>query len=723
MLDKNKNITVVKQQVIHAFKLSCIMAAGTLPLLGCNDSNSSTSVTVPDEVTVNSITFVDIAADSNSGISYERFPSPADAVLNEYKQKPLLFGPNEPNSTENLAQLPIETRGWPGIAVLDFDRDGDMDLYVTNGPEVANSLYVNQLIESGSVSFVDAGAQAGVGANEQDSSGICYGDIDNDGDHDLMVLGMGHSNKLFENKGDGTFAEISETANIGGGNLNSTGCSMGDVNGDGLLDIVVANSLPIDNAIAWWVEPFEYNQHNQLYLNQQDNIFSNYSTESGIETLKGQDPSIANAAGVSWAIAMVDYDLDGDIDIVSADDNGFFLPAAHGGVDRGTLHVFNNDGTGHFEDVSIDVGLAKVGAWMGLSFADFNSDGLLDMFVTNAGDYASAGFRQSINVPYEAGEAAPRWFLAQEDGTFAEPGVGSLGALPFSWGTVAKDYNNDGDTDVLLYGGMDIIMSTTASNPGVILQNDGEANFVYDADALSKNHSGRSVHGLAAGDLDNNGFVDFISVSGFDHPTSATASPIGISFDSPFDGFANLIPMFIPSDTDGELVWSGVTYPNGSLSIEMNSADNGNSWVQVELLGAIDLTSNGQVNRDGIGAIVKFTPDGGKTAMQPVLGGASHLSQDSLINTFGLGAEAEEGTVDVLWPGGVNNRLYAVKHGEQVTFPEIPCDYQASWTNVESYTSCVTDNLTQLSTASVIDAAASARLLDSAVRAYNEFRG
>jgi enediyne biosynthesis protein E4 len=667
-----------------------------------------------------SVRFTDVSPNPSTGITYERFPSLADELLNQFKQYPLKIGPNEIDSINNLAKLPIETRGWPGVAVFDFDMDGDMDLYVTNGPGVNNSLFVNQISQSGVLSFVDLAAQLGVGASEQDSSGTCYGDIDNDGDSDLMVLGMGDSNKLFENNGNGTFKDITLSAGISGGYLNSSGCSMGDINGDGYLDIVVANSLPINNAIAWWIEPFTQNQHNQLYLNQHNQVFSDISVDSGIQELKGQDPSYPGAAGVTWAISMVDYDLDGDVDIISADDNGFFLPANLGGIDRGTLHVFNNDGTGKFTDVSIDVGVNKVGAWMGLSFADFNSDGQLDMFVTNAGDYASAGFRLSIGVPYEVGEAASRWFLGQKDGSFSDPGIGALVAIPFAWGTVAQDYNNDGDTDILLYGGMDIILSTTASNPGVVLQNDGNANFTYNKNALDTDHTVRSIHGLASGDLNNDGFVDFISVSGFDHPKPIIVTPIGINFGGPFDNFANLIPTFVQGDTIDELVWSGITYPNGSLSIEINST-NDNGWVQVELKGGVNLIKDGRVNRDGIGAIVKFTPDKGKTVMLPVLGGASHLSQDSLILTFGLGSKAEYGVVDVLWPGGVNNRLYAVKHGEYVVFPEIPCDYKSNWHKFRKYKECVIKALKELHVSEMISKKESSRLIKSALYAYNEY--
>lgn len=666
------------------------------------------------------VTFTDIAKHPILSNEFERYPSLADETLQKLKQQPLLFGPTEPNSTTNISKLPLETRGWPGIAVFDYDNDGDMDLYITNGPGVSNSLYSNQLNETGFLSFIDIGVDSGAHAINQDSSGVCFGDIDNDGDHDLMVLGMGDPNIFYENKGDGTFIDITTNAGLTGGSLNSTGCSMGDVNADGLLDIVVGNSLPINNSVAWWVEPFSLNEHNQLYINTSDNVFTDRSEESGLQILKGLEPSFNNPASVTFAVAMVDYDLDGDIDIITANDNGFFLPGSLGGIDRGIIHIFNNDGNANFTDVSVEAKTNIVGAWMGLSFADFNSDGIMDMFATNAGDYESAGFRQSIGMPYILGDFASRWFLGQNDGSFLSPGVGDVIATPFAWGTVAKDYNNDGDTDILFYGGMDIILSTTASNPGVLLQNDGAANFTYDKNALGKDHSTRSIHGVASGDLNNDGFVDIISVSGFDHPAPIEVFPIGVSFGGDLDIFANLIPMFVPGNSPNELIWSGITYPNGGLAIEINKAENNNNWVKVELLGSKGLTKKGMVNRDGIGATIMFTPKNGVTVMQPVLGGASHLSQSSLIQTFGLGSSSVKGNVEIIWPGGVHNKLYNVKHGENILIPEIACDYKVSHREHSSYTKCLRSELKQLYKSNFITARQSLRFYKSAMKAYFE---
>lgn len=122
------------------------------------------------------ITFRNIATDVNSGINYERVESLRNTLFEEIKQQPVFTFP------EDAINTPILPSGMPGVAVLDYDNDSDPDIYVTNGPGAANSLYSNQLNETGQLTFVDVAQQAGVTATEQDSSGVSIGDIDNDGD-------------------------------------------------------------------------------------------------------------------------------------------------------------------------------------------------------------------------------------------------------------------------------------------------------------------------------------------------------------------------------------------------------------------------------------------------------------------------------------------------------------------------------------------------------------
>ena len=138
-------------------------------------------------------TFDELAA--QLGIDYRRARS-ANFVEMQAIRDASLTTPMPLMPLPQLA-MPHRVHGLPGVAVLDYDRDGDLDLYVSNGPGRANSLYANQLIESGQMRFIDVAESASVAATAQDGNGVCcYGDIDNDGDHDLLVLGRSSANHL-----------------------------------------------------------------------------------------------------------------------------------------------------------------------------------------------------------------------------------------------------------------------------------------------------------------------------------------------------------------------------------------------------------------------------------------------------------------------------------------------------------------------------------------------
>ncbi len=648
------------------------------------------------------VTFHDIAAGDTAGITYRRVPSASNAVFDQIKLDP-------PYDAAKRLATPLKARGAPGVALLDHDGDGDLDIYATNGPGVPNSLYSNQLRDTGQATFVDVGGPSGAGATDLDSTGVCFGDIDNDGDPDLYVLGKGAPNRLFENQGDGTFADITATAGTGGGALNPSGCSMGDVNGDGLLDIAIANTFDW-STFQGIFEAFTFDQHNQLFLNAGGNRFEDVSASSGIQAQRGFPVEFEGSPSLTWALALVDMDLDGDLDLITADDQGGVPPAATGGIDRGLLHLFENDGTGHFTDITVAAGTNLYGSWMGLSFGDFNCDGTLDLFGSNFGDY------QPVGTP-EPGLQPSRWLLQRADGTFEDPGVGDFLTTPFGWGTATFDYDNDGDTDIVFHGGHDLGPGIELGNRGVLLRNQGcAAQFVYDREALqgSTDHNRRVVHGVAVGDLDDNGFPDIVSVSNLDIQESLPLT-LHRPFGSVFDQDALLILNFEP-DGNGDLIWNGNVYPNGTLAVELSSGDNGNGSVQFELVGGSGLTPQGRVNRDGIGAVVKFRPSGGEAVMRPIVGGSSYASQNALAAHFGLGT-ANGGTVEVLWPGGVRNRLYNVLAGERIIFPEIPCSFDQPQ-SFRAYLACTVDALDGYVQQGTITRGERTRFLMSALRAF-----
>jgi hypothetical protein len=657
------------------------------------------------------VTFQDVAAGGANGLSYGRVPSERIAISEAIRADGVLHvDPEYPGS-------PYKPHGAPGVAVLDYDGDGDQDLYVTNGPGAANSLFKNLLAQTGQLQFADVAAAAGVAATAQDSQGVCYGDIDNDGDPDMMVLGSGESNLLFENQGNGTFLDITAASNAGGLTTTSASCTMGDVDGNGLLDIYIANAFDFIKTDVYVIGPeFFYHQPAQLLLNLGNNVFADASEASGVRNIL--DLSQPGAAMVTWASSLVDFDLDGDLDLIVTHDNRaipFFLPP------QSFVRVFSNDGTGHFTDVTAALGMNQDGSWRGLSFADFDCNARLDVFATNFGDYVFfPGF-------FPAGTWASRTFLQGADGTFTTPGPGALVTIPGGWGTSTADYDNDGDFDVIAYGNEETSLFWENSNPGVILQNQGlcSGELGWDAAALagSTDHTLRTVNGLATGDLNGDGFADIVSVASQVLPDDAPllpdfSNPLG----SPFDAEAFFAWIYSPTEDPDVFAWDGVVPNPGSLSVEINDGANGNNWIAVSTLGTVGITQGGTVNRDGIGAVVSVRPTGGVTAMKPVLGGSSYASQDSLELLFGLG-NGQDAMVEVLWPGGVRNRLYGVRASERILFPEIPCSFDADWQSQGQYVSCLARELGRLQRAGVLDHDGRMRFFQSAMEAYSERHG
>lgn len=636
--------------------------------------------------------------EAESGITYSRFPTPErEARVAEYMAQPATLDVATFNDL-GTSLFPHAGHGMPGLALIDYDNDGDLDIYVTNGPGVANSLYANQFSQTGAVTFIDVAAEAGVEATEPEGSGVCYGDMDNDGDADLYVVTVAAPNILYMNNGDGTFVDVTEAYNAGSPPRYSTSCSFADFNGDSYLDIVIANTYDDWNHRLPFVPGPSYSnfEHNVLLMNTGEGGFVDTSNAAGLEVASNMDNPGSTGAAHSWVVMPFDYDLDGDIDVLFGDNQG--PPPGAPEEERGYLRLYENDGTAHFTEVTLDVNLDHTGGWMGLDAGDFNCDGNLDFFGTNVG--------------FAANEPS-RPFMGSKSGVFDDIGVGDLNMTPFGWGVSVTDYDNDGDGDVLYHGGFVTRTGYLSGNAGVLLENQGvcSGNLDWEPDIVSFNHNTRMVLGMAMGDLNHDGFEDVVTVSN-QNVTPAVYIPMtGPPFfvfptrNSPFEATARFevthAPFppgswtrLAPTDDNGVVIPQG----NGNLMVELNSADNGNNWVELAVRGGYGVIPGANTNRDGIGATIFFTPDGGKTSARPIFGGASFGSQDSLNNNFGLG-DATSGTAIVQWPNGVQNRLGNVQAGESVTMVEVPCDFSSL--NPVDYLSCV-----RSATQSLVDAGA-----------------
>ena len=198
---------------------------------------------------------------------------------------------------------------------------------------------------------------------------------------------------------------------------------------------------------------------------------------------------------------------------------------------------------------------------------------------------------------------------------------------------------------------------------------------------------------------------------------------LGLPVGGPFDETARFFLAFAPTDeTLSYWRWLGAEYGEGELTIEMNSGDNGNRWARIGVLGTKGLTSRGVVNRDGIGAVLTFRPRHGRSVMMPVGAGGSHNSAHERAVTFGLG-DAEKGTLEILWPGGVRNKLFNVGASEVITVPEIPCSYDDSAVPFADYKQCVEQALAELRDQGVLSDDAVARFRGSAIKAYRQGAG
>jgi len=374
-----------------------------------------------------------------------------------------------------------------GVGLIDFDQDGALDIYLTNGPGFANGLLHNQGGE-----FSDAAKSAGV--DFPGGTAALAGDIDNDGLVDLFVARR-NKNILYLNQGAGRFENVTARAGVGGGNQLTSNAAFCDLDNDGFLDLYLGNRR---NHAHDELHP------NQLFHNNGDSTFTELGRQAGVDNPVTRT-LLAPGQGQNstMAVACFDYDADGDQDIVAA-------------VDFSTVTLFKNrwreSGRLRFENVTVAAGLGRVGNWMGLAIGDFNGDALPDIFATSWGSSANI---YRVNIPVESTRHA--LYLNQGNGTFIDAAQRAvLADWPFGWGAVALDWENDGDLDLYYVGNMvEDPARPVRDNPGHLFLNDGGGVFEesagrYDLGNVDEAGVFQVGHGVATGDVDGDGFFDIV---------------------------------------------------------------------------------------------------------------------------------------------------------------------------------------------------------------------
>jgi len=395
-----------------------------------------------------------------------------------------------------------------GLALFDYDNDGDVDIYFLNGAPLRgtklssipkNSLWRND----GNWKFTDVTAASGLGDTSY-GLGVATADYDNDGDQDVYISNFG-PNKLYRNNGNGTFTDVTQQAGVADGATKiGAGVAFFDMDNDGDLDLFSAHYVNFTyethhtvrfNGHPAYVGPLDYQPTAfTLFRNNGDGTFTDVSAESRISKFKG--------AGMG--VVCFDADGDGDIDI--------FV-----GNDKTGNSLFLNDGKGHFTEngglagVAFDASGRALGS-MGVDCGDVDNDGLLDLVV--------ATYQQEpVTLFRNLGKG-----LFSDVTRLTKTGEGSLRYV--KWGVGIVDFDNDGHRDLFiacghLHDNVHLFDNTTSYEcPTIVLRNTGSARFVNISDKAGDGPLvKRSARGAAFDDLDNDGDIDVVIVNSRREPT------------------------------------------------------------------------------------------------------------------------------------------------------------------------------------------------------------
>jgi enediyne biosynthesis protein E4 len=503
------------------------------------------------------------------------------------------------NNAVSAERHQIETMAG-GVAVFDYDNDGYPDIYFANGaeqpslqktgPRYRNRLYRNKH----DWTFEDVTDKAGVGGTGY-NIGVATADYDNDGHADLFVTGV-NGNTLFHNRGDGTFEDVTRRAGLESHEW-AVAAAWVDYDNDGRLDLFVVNYVKWDPAselfcgdaergIRTYCHPRYYQPlANRLYRNNGDGTFSDVSAISGI----------AAHAGKGMGIVIADYDHDGWMDVFVANDT---VPN----------FLFHNERNGTFREVALQAGVGynddgKALSSMGADFRDLDNDGWEDLVVTALSNQTFPVFRNVgrglfSDVTYQS-----------------HAGVISM---PLSgWGMGIFDFDNDGWKDVFVAAGdvqdnTEMLSSGKSRQQNLLMMNDGDGGFRAAIFGPAAQH-----RGVAFGDFDRDGRVDAVVTRLYEPPV-----------------------------------------------LLRNTMGDGNHWLTLRLAGTTS-------NRDGIGARV-IVRSGGVTQVNHVTTSTGYACSSELAVHFGLGRITTVDSIEIDWPSGSRQTIKGVSADSILSVRERP---------------------------------------------------
>ena len=525
-----------------------------------------------------------------------RAPNPPGKFVDVTKARGLNFNYRSSHTSKKYL---LETMG-AGVALFDYDNDGRLDIFLVNGAPIADPTpkgtipqksgpeYWNRLYhQKADGTFEDVTEKAGLQGWGY-GFGVAVGDYDNDGYEDLFVTAYG-GNRLYHNNGDGTFTDVTAKAEITGYGW-STSAAWIDLDHDGLLDLVVVRYLEWDFTDVWcgehkdgyraYCHPDYFKPIAPLvYHNDGNGRFTEISGKIGL-----------SKPGKGLGIAYADYDRDGFPDIFIANDS--------------TLEfLYRNKGDGTFEEVGLLANAAVDGdgrtyAGMGVDFSDFNNDGLPDLIVTDLANQMYALYQNS------------------SDGLFnyvtVPSGIGQMTRTHSGWGVRFLDYDNDGWKDLLIAQGHDLdTIQLTSPNlryrePMLLARNTGSGFADVSAESGDVFKQAWAARGMAVGDFDNDGRIDAV-----------------------------------------------VTTNDGPAYILHNETQSANHWITLHLVGH-------KSNRDALGAEVKIITTSGSQLATVTTAGSYLSSSDKRVH-FGLGAETSIREVQIRWPSGIMQTVKDVR--------------------------------------------------------------